>query len=79
MNNGPLKGHAYNFTPLCINHSTTSLFLSPHLKYFILGIDVRSYLIFEMIWVGTVDLSGYRRVGAGLDHSGDEKYFQNLC
>ena len=46
---------------------------------FNLGLEVRSSLIFERICIGKVDLCVYVSVGAGLDHYGDERYFQSLC
>ena len=46
---------------------------------FLFGMELRSSLIFEMIWIGTVDLYIYGRVGPVLVHSDHERYYQSFC
>ena len=46
---------------------------------FILGMEARSSFIFGSIWIGVSDLCVYGHVGDGLNHYGDEIYFQSLC
>ena len=41
---------------------------------FLLGIELRSSLIFESIWIGNVYLYVYGHVGVGLVNYGDERY-----
>ena len=45
---------------------------------FILDMEVRRYLIFERIWIGTFELYIYGNFGAHLYHSGDERYYQSF-
>ena len=46
---------------------------------FVLSIEVRSSLVFESIWIGTVEQCVYGQVTDGVDHTGDESYCQIFC
>ena len=41
--------------------------------------EARSYLNFDSIWIGIVDLCVYGHDGASLDHYGDERYCGSFC
>ena len=77
IKNGPLKGNASNLPSFCINNYLISLLLRPYTRMFLLGVEVRSSLIFGMIWIGFGDLCSYGHVGASLDHYGDERHCQS--
>ena len=77
--NDNLKMYVYNFSLCCINNSSPIFFQVYIQNIFLLGMEVRSYLSFERIWIGTVDLCVYGCIGASLYHSGDERYCQSVC
>ena len=76
--NLPLKGHVSYFS-----HAVSIIISLPccqvHIQsILLLGTEVRSSLIFERICIGKVDLFVDVSDGAGLDHYGDERYFQSF-
>ena len=75
---GTRKGHVSNFQSCCINNDITYLLSSPHPNLFLLGPEVRSSFILERISIGKVDLWVYVSIVSGLEHYGDERYFQSF-
>ena len=48
-------------------------------NFFLLGVYMRNYLIFQSIWIITIYLCDYRRDDIGLVNYGNGRYFQGFC
>ena len=79
MNNGPLKGKFSNFSSFCISNYLTPLLLIPQTKSLPVGIEFMRSLVFDGIWIYSVDFYFYGRVDVDLVNSGGERYWQNFC
>ena len=66
----------YNDAPIIISLSCFQVHIQ---DIFLLGMEVRSSLIFERVKIGNVNLCFYVCVESGLYHSGNKSYFQSFC